>query len=157
MSSDTVDFVSLAEFSSQANHSWKPSLDVGLGVLMVFVVDFWVCEGRVVLLCLHPCHLMWLSAPCGTPGEPEQPLCTGVTHHCSQTWARRGAGRMLWVIEVLFLPSPTTCKAPSGISSQKNALLKNINQTWPGFVVVRAYSFVSVFNLFFVKLKICFI
>lgn len=39
-----------------------------------------------------------------------------------------------------MIPSLSICKAPSGISSQKNALLKNINQTWPGFVVVRAYS-----------------
>lgn len=64
-----------AEFSSQANHSWEASLDVELGVLMVFVVYFRARECRVVLLCL--------SALCGTPGEPEQLLCTSVTHHCS--------------------------------------------------------------------------
>lgn len=43
------------------------------------------------------------------------------------------------VIELLFLPSPPCSKAPLGISSQKNYFLKNITQTWPGFVVVRVY------------------
>lgn len=76
------------------------------------------------------------------PAEQEQPLCAvspACARCCGPACVRREAGRMQGVIVLLFLPSPPCSKAPLGISSQKNYFVKNITQTWPGFVVVRVY------------------